>query len=124
MTEQERREFDRRKADAEAQLHKIYYGSAPKSTAQGLKMPGFLAPTKSATSPKQNEAAVKKPPASPPPVTRPAPSKTNGMNLLNLLNFKGIQMDHDRLIILALCMLLASEEADELLLLALLYIML
>lgn len=123
MNEQEKKEFHRRKAEAEAQLHQIYYGSHPKSNGHGLKMPDFLSPAQPVHS-KQGETVVKKPPASPSTDTRPVSGKTNGMNLLNLLNFKGIQMDHDRLIVLALCMLLASEEADELLLLALLYIML
>ena len=87
MNEQEKKEFHRRKAEAEAQLHQIYYGSHPKSNGQGLKMPGFLSPAQSAH-PKQSEPVAKKTPASPSPDTRPVSGKTNGMNLLNLLMTK------------------------------------
>ena len=51
------------------------------------------------------------------------PSQKNS-SILNLLNFKGLKLDNDRLIIIAICLLLSGEEIDELLMLALIYIML
>ena len=50
--------------------------------------------------------------------------KTKGFDLLNMLNLKSLQMDADRSIVLMLLTLLSGEETDELLLLALMYIML
>lgn len=47
-----------------------------------------------------------------------------GASLLKMLNFKAIKMDSDRTVILALMLLLMGDTDDELLLLALLYIML
>lgn len=41
-----------------------------------------------------------------------------------MLNFKALKMDSDRTIILAVMLLLMGESSDELLILALLYIML
>lgn len=132
MTDKERQEFNRRKQEAEQQLNKMYYGNSTKSNqSESLKMPPFLSPVKHEvkknTFNKQNNVTDQSHTA---PIQSTAshmsksskPSK--GLNLLNLLNFKGMQMDNDRLIILALCLLLSGEEADELLLLALMYIML
>lgn len=54
-----------------------------------------------------------------------APKKErDGFDLLRLLNFDRIEMDHDRLLLLMLCLLLSGEKADEHLLLALVYMML
>ena len=62
-----------------------------------------------------------------PPVPPPAPpprKADNGSSLLKMLNFKAIKMDSDRTVIIALMLLLMGDSGDELLLLALLYIML
>lgn len=53
-----------------------------------------------------------------------AKGKGKGFNLLSMLNFKGIKFDSDTILIIALIFLLSTEETDELLLLALVYIML
>ena len=52
------------------------------------------------------------------------PINRNGLDLLRVLNFKNIKIDSDVLIIVALIFMLSSEKTDELLLMALLYIML
>ncbi len=124
MTEQEKRDFERHKNVAEAELRQLYYGKPnPKPSSSSLSMPDFLAKPKSGQN-KPKEPVHQNPPTPPPPPKPSPPSRTNGMNLLNLINLKGMQMDNDRLMVLVLCLLLSSEEADELLLLALLYIML
>lgn len=64
------------------------------------------------------------PAVTPPPSPASPPKKPKLKNLFELINFKGLEMDGDRLVIVALALILASEEADELLILALLYIML
>lgn len=51
-------------------------------------------------------------------------SKLKGFDLLKMLNFKNIRMDSDVIVIIALIFLLSTEDTDELLLLALVYIML
>ncbi len=50
--------------------------------------------------------------------------KLKGLDLLKLFNFNNLNIDNDTLIIIALIFLLSTEETDELLLLALVYIML
>jgi len=62
-----------------------------------------------------------------PPEHRPPqkqPAKSGGFNLLNMLNLKNLNLEGDRTLILLLLVLLAGEETDTMLLLALLYIML
>lgn len=59
-----------------------------------------------------------------PPPPKEIPPKKKSKDLLGLLNFKNIELDSDRIIIIALALLLCAEEADELLIMALIYIML
>lgn len=47
----------------------------------------------------------------------------SGLNVLKMLNFKNMEIDSDRMIIIAICLLLSKEDVDEMLLLALIYIM-
>jgi hypothetical protein len=104
----------------------MYFGSSERSSPKNaLTMPPFLAKAEASAMPKKeqnNEGRHK----GEQEVSLPQnPKKENNrLNLLELLNFKNITMDNDRITILALCLLLSSENADELLLLALIYIML
>ncbi len=59
-----------------------------------------------------------------PPANKKGPESRNGFDLLRILNFKNIKIDSDVLIIIALIFMLSNENTDELLLMALLYIML
>lgn len=59
-----------------------------------------------------------------PPKAAPQNRTQNGSSLLKMLNFRAIKMDSDRSVIIALMLLLMGDSHDELLLLALLYIML
>lgn len=54
----------------------------------------------------------------------PVHRSRTGFDLFRLINFKNLELDSDRVLILGLALLLSSEETDELLMLALLYIML
>lgn len=58
------------------------------------------------------------------PQKPPQNKRSNGLDLLRMLNFGNMNMDSDRILILALMLLLIGESNDELLILALLYIML
>lgn len=131
MNERERAEFERHKIKAEEQLNQMYYGVNKKPVKNGnLTIPSFLAPPKAkisgeksqdqntAKSQMRNEKSSKQ--AEIPHRNQPL----KGRNILSFLNFKGMKMDNDRLIILVICLLLAGEETDELLILALIYIML
>lgn len=51
-------------------------------------------------------------------------SRFKGLDILKIFNFQNLKIDNDVLIIIALIFLLSTEETDELLLLALVYIML
>ncbi len=51
-------------------------------------------------------------------------SRFKGTDILKIFNFKNLHIDNDVLIIIALIFLLSTEETDELLLMALIYIML
>lgn len=136
MNEYEREKFEHHKKEAEDQLNRMYYGTKGKSGNQngGLTVPSFLAAPKHSKGkgnpqnppnhapktperPKQSENTFKK-------QSSPKNSTSYGGNILNLLNFNKLKIDNDRLIILAICLLLAGDEPDELLMLALIYIML
>lgn len=60
----------------------------------------------------------------PPPKKQQKPQKQGGFDLLRLFNFNNISLDSDRVLIIAVLLLLMSESSDELLLFALIYIML
>lgn len=47
-----------------------------------------------------------------------------GLNFLKMLNFKGLKFDKDIMLIIVMILLLSSDESDELLIYALIYIML
>lgn len=51
-------------------------------------------------------------------------SRFKGLDILKMFNFQNIKLDSDALVIIALIFLLSTEDTDELLLLALVYIML
>lgn len=141
LNDYEKSEFERHKKAAEKQLNEMYYGTGNKSkNNNGIAMPSFISvpkngqnkgqsqkPENTQNDKEKNETKTLESKAS--KVQQPSPKKSQnspilGKNILNMLNFKGIKMDNDRLIILAVCLLLAGEETDELLMLALIYIML
>lgn len=134
MNEFERKEFEHHKKLAEEQLNKMYFGTNKTTkNSGGISFPSFISTPDSshnAKPNKKNSFATNKPKSE---TSKPdflkkdfAPPKENNKknNILNLLNFKGMKIDNDRLIILAVCLLLSGEDVDEILMLALLYIML
>ena len=58
------------------------------------------------------------------PKPEPMPPKNTPFDIFKLLKLDGFRADSDRLLLLGLFLLLNSQEADELLLYALIYIML
>ena len=81
---------------------------------------------------KQRERAIKqmeelyKPqkPEQKPDTQKVKPKETFGLDFLRILNLKNLKLDNDRLIIITLVLLLLTENPNELLILALIYIML
>ena len=59
-----------------------------------------------------------------PPAKSGILSKFRGIDFLKLFNFKNIHIDSDITVIIALLLLLSTDDTDELLVLALIYIML
>ncbi len=77
---------------------------------------------------KPNQTKDKQPQSPPTPTAPPNKGgifgKFKGLDILKIFNFKNLHIDNDVLIIIALIFLLSTEETDELLLMALIYIML
>ncbi|MBO5105796.1 MAG: hypothetical protein J6C29_02750 [Clostridia bacterium] len=130
MNERERAEFERHKIRAEQQLNQMYYGANKKAqTNDGASRSAvFSQPVTNKNNTKSQGTSTAK--ASTVKTAKPEEKPKSTLNtplkrrsILNFLNFKGMKMDNDRLIILAICLLLAGEETDELLMLALIYIM-
>ena len=127
MTNEEKREFELHKKQAEKQLSDMYYGgSNTNGSKEALRMPNFFSRPHDKAQPDNANSQKQSSDSKQQKLTAPVPSfRPSGRgNLLELINFKNIKMDNDRLIILSLCLLLSAEQADELLLLALIYIML
>ena len=79
-------------------------------------------PQPSPPPPMQKEENPSPPPPPPKPLPQPPPAISNNSKLSNILSIAG--MDSDRLIILGLLLILWNDNADHLLLLALLYLLL
>jgi len=81
---------------------------------------------KSSQSPKHNPTSGFSPPVEEnrPRVPLPIQQKNKGFDILNMLNLKNLNMDNDVMLIIMMVLILSSETSDELLLLALVYIML
>ncbi len=97
MTDFERREFERQKNIAVQKFKDMYDPGPP---------------------------FIKPPQPAPISLHDKKPENESGLDILKLLNFKNMELDGDRIIILALALILSAEKADELLILALIYIML
>jgi hypothetical protein len=121
MTENQRAEFERQKHISENQLREMYYGR--NNSKEGLKVPSFIKasqPEQKQTS--ESQATVK---TNAHPINETKPSATpKKRNILELINLKNLVLDDDRILLVSLCLLLSHEEADELLIMALIYIML
>ncbi len=119
MTDKEKAEFEKRKTDAEKKLSEMYYSSGQKDPKKGLKVPSFITPI-------QSEKVKEKEPRN---ITeqKPKPKRSNTFraeNILNILNWDNLKMDNDRMLILAIILLLSGDSGDELLMISLLYILL
>lgn len=109
MAEISREEFMRLQSDAERRLREMQQRSRE---AVGIPSPDFV---KMREEPKSIEKA---------PPTPHRGTGGGGLDFLRLLNLKNITSDPDRLLILAVLLLLATDGGDRLLTAALIYIML
>ncbi|MBQ7288961.1 MAG: hypothetical protein IJW78_04445 [Clostridia bacterium] len=109
--------MEQMRRDAEQRMHEMNRRAKNARSGNGtIPMPHFVEPTHK-----------KEPDLSPLPESIPASptvqKQNRGMGLLKMLNFDAIKLDNDILVIALMIMLLGNDDADELLLLALLYIM-
>ena len=111
MAEMSREEFMRLQRDAEERLRKMQQRSRE---AVMPPAPDFVEIRERA------EVKEEKPQEKP----RVYQKNNGGFNLLRMLNIKDMQLDSDRILIIAVLLLLLGDSNDELLMLALIYIML
>ena len=115
MTEQQRRDLDKMQADAINRMRDMNSKSTNNHNRGMPPAPNFLRMNTNHIKEEKRQEASNTPVAQPP---------SKGFNLLKMLNFENFKMDSDFTVIIAMILLLSSEDSDELLLLALLYIML
>ena len=121
MTESQRAEFEKQKHISENQLREMYFGK--NNSKEGLKVPPFFKPSQpEAKKPPVSEGPSKFNEQQKKPIHPPVVSQKR--NILELINLKNLVLDDDRILLVSLCLLLSHEEADELLIMALIYIML
>lgn len=128
MSQPSRTEMEKMQRDAEQRMREMQRRSS--QVLQGNEMPpvpNFVNPNPHRQ--QRNQHANK---STPEPIQKPSESrpqheaqhKPKGFDILKLLNFKNLKLDSDILLIVVLIFLLSTEETDELLMMALIYIML
>lgn len=122
LNERERAEFERHKKLAEEQINKMYYGSSQRQPKTNSPLPPLR--TSSVNSKNNSQKSTEKENVIKQKKEEHHTIHQSPNHILRLLNFKNLKIDNDRLIIIAICLLLSGEEVDELLMLALIYIML
>ncbi len=124
MSQPSRLEMEKMQRDAEQRMREMQRRSNQALHGGDMPpVPNFVNPNpqrQNRSAPAQNQP--KREPSVTPAATPPA--KNKGFDLLKLLNFKNLKLDSDILIIVVLIFLLSTEETDELLMMALIYIML
>ena len=128
-------DFEKMQQDAERRMQEMrqrsqramHGGDMPPvpNFVQTAKQPNRnnTAPPQNHHHPSSNEQKKSTPPPPPPP-RGGLLGRLKGVDILKIFNFKNLHIDSDVLVIIALIFLLSTEETDELLLLALVYIML
>ncbi len=117
MTDNERREMEQMRRDAEQRVREMNARARAAVSGAGNRQQPRSA--------EQEKPPHSQQPANPPTKTPAAvtPAQNKGLGLLKMLNFQSLKLDNDIMVIAMMIMLLGSDDADELLLLALLYIM-
>ncbi len=116
MNEFDRNDMKRMQKEAEERLKEMQRKSNYHINNAMPPTPNFV---------KINQKEVKAIPPTPTDEIKPAVKNNNfGGKFLNILNLNNLKMDNDIIIILMLILLLSANDTDEILLLALVYIML
>lgn len=122
MSQPDRTETERMQREAEQRMREMQRRADRAVHGSNMPpVPNFVRTNMNRNSPTEN--SQKKPHEN----NNPTPSKqksNKGFDILKLLNFKNLKIDNDIIIILMLIFLLSTEDTDELMLLALIYIML
>lgn len=109
---------DDRRQQYEKQLYEMH------SRAQMPPVPPFVKmPQTESKVPDESQTEVAADTVAPPQGT-PKKGALFGRDLLKLIDLKNFEMDSDRMLLLFMILLLSVEESDEILLLALAYLML
>lgn len=128
MAEYDRQEFERMQLEAAARAREMHNRSRLSIPADIPPMPSFVRTPYSnqRNTPSNTPARGSKSEVSHVPEKRPEkkPSGRKGFDFLKMLNIKNLDIDSDRALVLLIFILLSSDGCDELLLLALLYIIL
>ena len=111
MQEMSREEFERQKNDAARRIREIYKGQNMPPYPDFISLPA-------------REKEIKTEETVPPKTPQKSPPQTVTGNLFKFLNFSELLKSPDALLILGLIFLLLSDNADEKLILALVFIML
>ncbi|HHW46680.1 MAG TPA: hypothetical protein GXX17_07255 [Clostridiales bacterium] len=126
MADYDSREFERMQMEAVARAREMHKRSRLEIPSEIPPMPSFVrTPYSNRQANASNSNAT--PANQPSKVEEVKDNKTSGrtgFDILKMLNFKNIEIDTDRALLLLLFILLSSEGCDELLLLSLLYIIL
>lgn len=113
MTEKySKADIERMQREAERRVRDMHE-RAKSATGDALHYPSFVKPVHSDEEPKKRLERE---------VAAIPPKKAGG--ILSILDFKKLDLDSDRIMLLFLLILMSGEESDELMTLALLYIML
>ncbi len=110
-----REEFERKKADSARRIREMYAGRNMPPYPDFVKVRAEQ--VKEATPDKAQQAVIKK-------ITTPPQSVFSAEGILRSLNIEQIIKNPESLLILGLIILLISDGADQLLILALIFIML
>ena len=142
MTDKERKEMEKLQYEAAERVREMSRRAQnPISSASSMPpMPSFVQTpynskenhqdehwhNQSSQSPKHSPSSGFSPPFEEKhqPKFFPIQKQNKGFDILNMLNLKNLKMDNDIMLIIMMVLILSSETSDELLLLALVYIML
>ncbi len=121
MSEMSKEEFLRQKADAEERIRQIYRGR-DMSFPDFVSLPQNTVPKKSDFGSERENKQADTPAKNKPQQT--APTSNKPLQFMRYLNLPELLKSPDTLLILGLIFLLMSDNADEMLILALIFIML
>ncbi len=130
MNTADRANLEQMQKEATRRAREMQQRATPAPTSGGIPpMPNFVQTPYGRQGQTPPRGLHMPPPPQPPkpqpaPPQPPKPQAQSGLQLLKMLNFGNLKLQGDTLLVVMLLLLLAGDGADELLLLALVYILL